>query len=365
MKKTLIFCFDGTYNDPEDAEDRAMDGSVTNILKLHILFRGDLSNEAKTRTDDGSQQRSFYYSGAGTYGGPLRRFFNMAFAPKNADVRRILNDAIEDLKMHYEEGNHILVFGVGGGAVLARRFASVAKERSEKKDLEIDFLGVFDTVAAISSRSHRIRTDLSVETRPTSDVVFENGRMSQIVKKAVHLVALDENRVAFQPTLFNHDDSGRITEVWFPGVHSDVGGGHWYDGLSDLALDYMVKKIRQKCVGYVQIIDPKEVDYVQLNDKDDTQITEDDINIKASVNGVLHEHKRTIARKATLHSRKVRIAGNPPEGVYPMVHASVQRRYEEVTGYRPHALRGVKYILTSDDDQVSKVREGALGLEVE
>ena len=81
MKETLIFCFDGTCNDPEDAGDRERDGSITNILKLHILFGGDLSNEAKIQTDDDSQQRSFYYSGVGTYGGSLKRIFNMAFAP--------------------------------------------------------------------------------------------------------------------------------------------------------------------------------------------------------------------------------------------------------------------------------------------
>ena len=296
MKKTLIFCFDGTCNDPEDVGDYAEDGSITNILKLHILFGGNLRDESNNPTDGGLPKQSFYYKGVGTYGGKLRRFLNMSLAPENADVKSILGAATENLVEHYEKGDHVLVFGFSRGAALARRFASVAKERLEKKKpkktgLEIDFLGVFDTVAAISSPSRGIGNDLSVGTKPASDVVFENGKMSENVQKAVHLVALDENRIVFQPTLFDYD-SDRITEVWFPGVHSDVGGGYSYDGLSDLALEYMIKKMEQVCGGYVQIHDSETIDYEQLNDKDDTQITKDDINRKALCDGILHEHKR-------------------------------------------------------------------------
>ena len=377
MKETLIFCFDGTCNDPEDAGNSEEDESITNILKLHILFGGDLNNEAKIQIDDDSQQRSFYYSGVGTYGGPLKRIFNMAFAPENADVGRILNAAIDDLRDHHHEDCRVLVFGFSRGAALARRFAAVAKKKTGIKNLKIDFLGVFDTVASISG------TDFSPETKPASDVVFENGIMSQEVLKAVHLVALDENRVTFQPTLFDHEtNSDRITEVWFPGVHSDVGGGYWNDGLSDLALEYMVKKIRQECVGYVRTINPGEVDYVQLNDKDGTQITNEHITRKALVNGKLHEHRPIIFRRTRLHARKARIAEGPPE-VYPRIHTSVRLRFKEVSGYRPRALSGVqyvvtgtcrrlskaeqkasgrKYVVTTDDNQVGGVREGALGL---
>ena len=362
MKETLIFCFDGTCNDPEDVGDYTEDESITNILKLHILFGGNIRDESKNQpndgtilTDDGVQQRSFYYSGVGTHGGPLRRFFNKTLAPESADVRRILRDAIKDLKNHYQNDSHVLVFGFSRGAALARRFASIARKKSGKEGLKIDFVGVFDTVASISG------TDLRAGTKPASDVVFENGKMNQIVQKAVHLVALDENRIAFQPTLFDYD-SDRVTEVWFPGTHSDVGGSYWFDGLSDSALEYMIKKIEQECEGYVRILDPEDVKYGQINDEGDTQITKDDINIKALVHGILHEHKRKkIASKITLYPRDVRVAGNPP-GVYPIVHASVQRRYKKVSGYRPYALRNVKYVVTTGD---GRVRQGVSELGVE
>ena len=321
MKEVLIFCFDGTCNDPGDAGNYAEDQSVTNILKLHVLFGGNLRRESKKQTysgafqnNDNLHQQSFYYRGVGTYGGRFRKFINTTSAPEHllSDVKKILNAAIkdlkaanEDLKKHYQKDSyvdtHVLVFGFSRGAALARRFAAVAKQRSGIKGLKIDFLGVFDTVAATSSYSRGLGIDLSPETKPSSSVVYETPTIGNHVRKVVHLVALDENRTTFQPTLFNYANctSDRITEVWFPGVHSDVGGGYWYDGLSDLALEYMIEKVKQECVGYgVRISNPKEATYDQLtikkcnNDKDDMKITKDDIKRKALVNGTLHEHKR-------------------------------------------------------------------------
>ena len=450
VKETLIFCFDGTCYDPEYAEDHAEGWGITNILKLHILFGGNLRDESRSLTNDSLCQRSFYYRGVGTYGGWFRKLINITFAPENGDVKRIVDEAIKDLDDHYPKDSqvdcHVLVFGFSRGAALARMFAAKARGKSGIKDLKIDFLGVFDTVAAISSFSRGLGIGFNPETKPSSSVVYEDPYIKEHVQKVVHLVSLDENRVTSQPTLFNQDGSGRITEVWFPGVHSDIGGGYWYDGLSDSALEYMIKKVEQKCAGHVRILDPEEIDYDQLNGEDGTQITKDDIRTKALVNGILHENKRATSivtgilagnvvravvgmlagiafgllaggltamlittftldiaelpvdllagilgalivggvvgvkvgkrvrkwtRKRirkwirdTLRHRDVRVEGTHPERVHPMVHASVKLRYEEVAGYRPHALRDKKYFL-ANDNQAYKPRQGVSGLEVE
>ena len=482
VKKTLIFCFDGTCYDPEYAEDHAEGWGITNILKLHILFGGNLRDESRSLTNDSLCQRSFYYRGVGTYGGWFRKLINITFAPENGDVKRIVDEAIKDLDDQYPKDSqvdcHVLVFGFSRGAALARRFAAKARGKSGIKDLKIDFLGVFDTVAAISSFSRGLGIGFNPETKPSSSVVYEDPYIKEHVQKVVHLVSLDENRVTSQPTLFNQDGSGRITEVWFPGVHSDIGGGYWYDGLSDSALEYMIKKVEEECGGHVRILDPEEIDYDQLNGEDGTQITKDDIDIKPSVKGTLHKHKRKtittsttvgaiaglvagtmvglmvglivgaivdittdgiageivvfivgaiadittggitegiageiadgiadgiageiageiaggivglivggvitrkLINKITLLPRSIRIAEKPHEGLYPMVHASVQRRYKEVTEYRPYTLRNakyvvigncrqlsgaeqkaseLKYVMTADDDQVGDVRQG-------
>ena len=43
----------------------------------------------------------------------------------------------------------------------------------------------------------------------------------------------------------NVEQPNRILEVWFPGVHSDIGGGYWLDGLSDLTLEFMIGECRK------------------------------------------------------------------------------------------------------------------------
>ena len=92
-----------------------------------------------------------------------------------------------------------------------------------------------------------------------SDVVFENGTLNERIIKAVHIVSLDEDRIPFEPTLINKDNRNpeRILEVWFLGVHSDIGGGYWFDGLSDVALEFMIQECR-KALGQRIFICPND-----------------------------------------------------------------------------------------------------------
>ena len=88
------------------------------------------------------------------------------------------------------------MFGFSRGAALARKFASMVLGGNNQ--LEIAFLGVFDTVAAMDG-IHRKGEKIS------SDVVFEHGTVHARVKRAVHVLSLDEDRIAFEPTQMNRD----------------------------------------------------------------------------------------------------------------------------------------------------------------
>jgi hypothetical protein len=56
---------------------------------------------------------------------------------------------------------------------------------------------------------------------------------------AFHALALDERRVSFLPTRLEG-----ACEVWFRGVHSDIGGGNGNRGLNDITLKWMMSKAR-------------------------------------------------------------------------------------------------------------------------
>ena len=349
MTTKILFCFDGTCNEPDDADDFVDDGSISNILKLHAFFGGGLADRYK---DDPSvkDQHSYYYSGIGTRGNKLRQIINAMIAPPAGDMEDILENAFSDLERHKDDASaEIYIFGFSRGAAIARMFASQVAKDGRK----VTFLGVFDTVAATKKS-----LDLNPHTYPASSVVFENGSIHENIKEAVHLVSIDEKRITFQPTLFNHDK--RVHEVWFAGAHSDVGGGYWFDGLSDISLDYMIGRIK----GKVKVLSADKVDYSRLGVSGaESQICKDDLNINPLNHGKIHEQIRPskIARK-TLALRKVRVNENDmpthDEGKLPIVHHTVAERFSNVPGYRPFALRDTHFQIEFKDKTIGKPVRG-------
>jgi hypothetical protein len=69
--------------------------------------------------------------------------------------------------------------------------------------------------------------------------------------KAFHAMSMDENRLIFRLERFTHGNNGsldtRAREVWFRGVHSDVGGGYpWSErGFSQISLGWMLNSFKQ------------------------------------------------------------------------------------------------------------------------
>ena len=56
-------------------------------------------------------------------------------------------------------------------------------------------------------------------------------------------MAIDETRKPFIPALMNRE-GGVVEEVWFPGVHSDVGGSYPEDELARHSLRFMIKRLK-------------------------------------------------------------------------------------------------------------------------
>lgn len=335
--KNIIFNFDGTCNDPEDAGDFFEDSSISNVLKLHAFFGGKLSplNEQNQATPN---QHSFYYSGVGTRGSWLWQKINAMIAPPYGDMENIIEQANNDLEKYHEDGDKIYIFGFSRGAAIARMFAAHC-------DKKVEFLGVFDTVSAT-----RGSLDLNPDTYPASGIVFENGTIGVHINKVVHLVSIDEKRLTFQPTLFNKNE--RITEVWFAGVHSDIGGSYWFDGLSDITLKFMLDSVSND----LQILSKDELNYKNLIIKGAQDcICWDDLNIKPLSNGVLHEQKRKGIKAKTLSPRLIRVnKDDQPSSGVPIIHHSVCDRFKTVTTYRPYALRNRNFFVMQGDGAVDE-----------
>lgn len=123
---------------------------------------------------------------------------------------------------------NLSVFGFSRGAAMARAFSNAfLKECKTAKDgqltyhgnpVRIHFLGVFDTVASFGLPS----TNIDLPWKEKNLVVDAR------VERCVHYVAAHELRFSFPVDLIQKSGklSGNWTEVVYPGVHSDVGGGY-------------------------------------------------------------------------------------------------------------------------------------------
>jgi len=344
MKK-LIFCFDGTCNDPNDVSDYLDDVSISNILKLHIFLGGKLTPH-NDKNELLPNQHSFYYSGIGNRGNWLIRTINAAFAPVDGEMDDILTEAHSDLTQHYNPGDEIYIFGFSRGAAIARMFAA-------HLTMPVKFLGVFDTVAAT-----RGSLDLNADTFPASGIVFENDILADHIERALHILALDERRLWLQPTLFNHDK--RIKEVWFAGGHSDIGGGYYFDGLSDICLQFMLDNI----IDELTVLSVEGLDHSAFkipNSKD--VIGFDDLVIKPQANGKIHTKLPSYSHRFTRAIRSVRVNVNEHASSYlPIVHHSVEQRVNLLEEYKVVALINISYQLLDDKGMLSEQRNGISGL---
>jgi hypothetical protein len=267
MKKRLVICCDGTWNRPDGA-------NVSNVEKIARTIETDL-----TRTD-GVQQLVLYLSGVGTGGYLIDQVLGGAFG---FGLFNNIRSGYRFLALNYEPGDEIFVFGFSRGAYTARslvgmvgrvglltREALVRNKLGEAEDryragvagasafamspeafrarychpdVSVRLLGVFDTVGA-----------LGVPGAVRKKHQFHDVTLGPIVSCARQALAMDERRIKFEPCLWEAVESQRVTDestdrvqqVWFPGVHSDVGGGYPMSGLSDTTLLWMVSEARAR-----------------------------------------------------------------------------------------------------------------------
>jgi hypothetical protein len=131
-----------------------------------------------------------------------------------------------------------------------------ALSRFTHPDVRIACLGVFDTVGALGVPGEVF------EAWNRHRYAFHDTKLSSIVDHALHALAVDEKRGPFGPSLWaypDHKNYASVEQVWFPGVHSNIGGGYEDRRLSDLALRWMLDRIDAKGLGLKRYRDGPEI----------------------------------------------------------------------------------------------------------
>ncbi len=105
----------------------------------------------------------------------------------------------------------------------------------------IEFVGVWDTVDAYGFPSDTVADWVHFLVYPYK---FPDTKLSPLVRHGRQAIAIDDERRTFHPVLWDADPAApeRIRQVWFAGVHANVGGGYPKQGLAMISLDWMMSE---------------------------------------------------------------------------------------------------------------------------
>jgi len=209
-----LYAFDGTWNSEKDAGRYDLN---TNVVRFKDFYAGP----------------KFFYKGVGTKHGLIGKILGGAFGVGGHER---IEEARRDMAQQFAAGDrNIDIVGFSRGAALAVHFANVIADDGVKvagalEKPTIRFLGVWDVVAAFG-----IPINLGINFNRIN-LGYKLG-LSKSVISCYHALALDESRPPFRPTRVRAG-----CEVWFRGVHSDVGGGNNNHALNDITLRWMLHK---------------------------------------------------------------------------------------------------------------------------
>ena len=124
------------------------------------------------------------------------------------------------------------------------------EEHAPEGKVEIEFIGVWDTVDAVGLPFDKLADWINDYIYPFK---FPDLTLSPTVRKACHAISIDDERHTFHPVMWNEtgESGDRIDQVWFPGVHSNVGGGYPKQGMSLVALYWMMMKAEASRLRFV------------------------------------------------------------------------------------------------------------------
>jgi len=325
--KRIVICADGTWNRPEELDKEQY---PTNVLTLarHLL----------PHDDAGTKQIVFYDWGIGSYhdkisGGGL-----------GTGLEKNVMDCYRFLVHNYDIGDEIYLFGFSRGAYTIRSLCglinncSILKgaegrliekafdiykikkhspksqfatnwraEHSVSNEVKIHFVGVWDTVGAMG-------LPFSIFGLIKDKHLFYDRKLGKNLKTVRHALSLDEVRDDFEPTIWQPRDNVDIAQVWFAGIHADIGGSYKPDAdgkvLSDIPLQWLLDEAQIQGLMF------------------DTLLKERMSNAALCVNASQHNEYKGKYKILGKRIREIPAQTDIPT----FVHDSVKKRY--VSGYK-------------------------------
>ena len=395
MSRNIILCADGTGNKGGHTPD-------SNVFKTY---------NAVDIKDTSRSQITFYDNGVGT---STNKFFKAISGAVGFGFQDNVKALYAFLAKNYQEGDKVYIFGFSRGAATIRAFNGFVHDcglivpdndyddeklkgeikiliksylklrykklrekngetfkiengdaskiegcNSERIKLDIEFVGAWDTVAALGMPKNMDHTGWLSKTIDwifgAIDNIFNfftryrsyNFELTPNIIRACHALSIDDARTSFWPLVWNEvkakDFKTRVDQVWFSGMHSDVGGGYPRQDMANVALLWMLEQA--------------------MNDGDGLQLNKrvlQEIRDRANVHDKIHDSRDGFGMFYRYHPRDIEALcrdKNEQKIVEPIkIHESViSRLYYRTAGYAPLLLPAKFEIVGTSHSKNTKV----------
>jgi len=327
--KRIVICADGTWNRPEQDIEKDF---PTNVLKVARAIK-PVAGAEKT------EQVVFYDWGIGSY------YDSKVGGATGRGINKNVQDAYRFLVQNFDPDDELYFFGFSRGAYTVRSLAglmnncgilmrehanriheafelykspvhpddrkskSFRREFAHPASVRVRFIGVWDTVGALG-------IPLSFTGFLNDKHHFHDNKIGPNVDCARHALAIDEKREDFEPTIWKKRPGLDLLQVWFAGVHTDVGGGYIKPGrqaLSDIPLEWIVEEAEKKGLVFEDHLSKK---------------------IRKNPQAKLHDSYKGFMKLLGKSRRRIPASTR--------IHRSVKTRYQADRDYRPKYL--VKHV---------------------
>jgi uncharacterized protein (DUF2235 family) len=224
-----------------------------------------------------------------------------------------------------------------------------------RKDVKIRFLGLWDTVAAYGMPVEEMSRGISQWIWPW---MLPDCYLDPRVQRACHALSVDDERTTFHPVLWDErkeapllpDKAGkryvaneRISQVWYPGVHSNVGGGYPDDSVAQIPLIWMLSEATTCGLRFKSVPDANPQTYGHPNTAQDK-----DGRIYDPRKGLGGYYRYGPRDMTTLGKELLSRRGHE---ALPRVHESVLKRIQNrAHSYTPTGLPDRYEIVTADGE---------------
>lgn len=334
-KKRIIICADGTWNRPEKDIEK---DQPTNVLRL--------ARAIKPFDSQNIPQQVFYDWGVGSY------YDSLSGGITGKGINKNIMDDYRYIVQNYSPGDELFLFGFSRGSYTVRSLCGLINncgilKRPHAKLIEyafnlykkpgkdfkpngsksiefrrkfshpskqVAFVGAWDTVGALG-------IPFSFLGFLNKNNEFYDTKMGSNMSIARHALAIDEQRSDFEPTVWEPRPEVDLKQIWFAGVHSDIGGSYPPDKdtgarLSDIPFTWMMQEATAAGLEFEPHLKS---------------------SLKPSFKATLHQSRRHIYRSKRPYHRPI----DHKKGEI-FIHSSVKKRWDSDSKYRPQELK--KYI---------------------